>query len=520
MSKWLKRIGLTLLILLGLIILAGFILKSRMDAEPLEARAIENPVAFDATVTLDQDFTPNSIDYSVPVQPGLAGLDRALMHSDTYQSDTHSGRGVLSETVSVAIRRAGGSAPRQCATFTFLSGGEVLALCGGLTSFRLTLIDPETLELLAYHDLPMRPSAFEATVKRDPNIIFGDTSGGAYFYLDDQDRAVVADARQFINWVRPEKTDRGWDMIVDRRIDMRAYVPNDCYHYDNLRPKGECDALTTVMPVGDGQHVWWATRNGRFGVLNMETEAVTQAALGEEIQNSFAVDGPEAFIVSDHAMYRHQFVGGEIREVWRLPYDRGTGRKVGSINQGSGTSPTLMGNRWVTFTDNADGRINLIIADRETGAQFCSVPLFADGASATDNSMIATESFVIIENNSGYSNTYTQTDYGPVVGGVTRVDVTDEGCETAWESDLKVPSVVPKLSLATGVAYFYSFEPASDGERVWSLVGLDARTGAEVIRVPVGTGKGHNNNWASIAIAPNGDLWVGLRRGLARLREE
>lgn len=114
-----------------------------------------------------------------------------------------------------------------------------------------------------------------------------------------------------------------------------------------------------------------------------------------------------------------------------------------------------------------------------------------------------------------------QKDYGDVTGGVVRVDVREDesGCEIVWESDLKVPSVVPKLSLGNGLAYFYSFEGLDNGDRLWSLVGLDFETGEEMVRIPTGTGIAFNNNWASIAIAPNGDIYVGTRQGVLQIRD-
>ena len=50
---------------------------------------------------------------------------------------------------------------------------------------------------------------------------------------------------------------------------------------------------------------------------------------------------------------------------WRAPYDRGTARKVGQINQGSGTTPTFLGRNFVAITDNADARMHVLVYRRE-----------------------------------------------------------------------------------------------------------------------------------------------------------
>ena len=180
--------------------------------------------------------------------------------------------------------------------------------------------------------------------------------------------------------------------------------------------------------------------------------------------------------------------------------------------------------KWLTFADNADGRINIIVLRRADGVAICSVPIFKEGASATDNSMIGWGRSIILENNAGFKSAHEQTDWDAVAGGVVRVDVREDesGCDTVWTSQLKVPSVVPKLSAASGIAYFYTFDPAPDPDgrpdQNWSIVGLDFRTGRQIIKIPTGRGKAFDNNWASMSIAPNGDFYAGMLGGLVQVR--
>ena len=461
-----------------------------------------------------------------PQHPHLASAGTSTMHAGGYNSDTHLAATHFQNPPEIQTRRVGGKLARQCATFTFTSEGYPLILCGGFTSFKLKLINPDNLHELANYDLPMRPSSFQALVKRDLTIIFSDTSGGAYFYLDNKDRVIIADSKQFISRLRLEKTSEGkWSFVVDKKWDMRSHVPHDCLHYNNLFPSGECDALTTVMPDKDGL-MWWVTRFGRIGTLNPETDEVyTSQLAGEEIQNSFAVAEDGVFIVSDHAMYGLEAVNGKPEIMWREPYDRGTSRKSGSINQGSGTTPTLLGNHYVTFTDNQDNQINIIVLRREKNTngqsrEVCKVPVFSKGASATDNSMIGYGNSIILENNHGYANAATQTTWDTITGGVVRVDVREDesGCDVVWTSDLKVPSVVPKLSLGSGIAYFYSFDLTQAGTPLWALVGLNFQTGEEVVRIPTGTGTAYNNNWSSIGIDQDGLVYVGTREGFLQIK--
>ena len=519
-----------------LLIAAFFMLKRAINHEVRAVTPLPMSIELGAeidnevlAVTLDPDFVPKTLPPTgEPQHPLMAINDSSVMHAGGWESDTHPAAAIFSKDVKVTSRRAGGKAARQCATFSFIKAGHPLILCGGLTSFRLQLLDKDTLELLAFYDLPMRPSTFEAFVKRDMDIIFQDTSGGAYFYLDEQDRAVLADSQQRIRRIAAVKTNEAWELKLVDSWDMNAHVPNDCFHYNNLIAKGECDALTTVMPDYNGL-IWWVTRHGRIGSLNPATgEVIATDFGGEQVQNSFALDKSGAYIVTDHAMYRMTLENGLPTQQWRIEYDRGTRRKIGSINQGSGTSPTILGGgKYVTWTDNADDKIAVIIAHmgevpQGRTRQICRIPIFKSGASATDNSMIGYGRSVIVENNHGYTNSMIQKDYRAVSGGVVRVDVREDesGCDIIWESDLKVPSVVPKMSLGNGIAYFYSFDFIENDERLWALVGLDYETGKEVIRVPTGTGVAYNNNWASIAIAPNGETYVGTRQGLLKITEK
>ncbi len=90
---------------------------------------------------------------------------------------------------------------------------------------------------------------------------------------------------------------------------------------------------------------------------------------------------------------------------WAAAYDRGTRQKPGQLSQGSGTTPTLIGKDLVAITDNAEPRMNVLFYKRDGNARnrlLCKAPVFAAGASATENSLVAAGHSVIVENNYGY----------------------------------------------------------------------------------------------------------------------
>lgn len=518
MRKLLLQIG---TVALFAIAIAAF--WTNVNREISEARPIAG--AASSRIVRDGAFVPSAVEGRLNINPFLAANSNGTMHGDGGQSDTHLAAGPFEGKLEVRSRRSGNGLPRQCATFVYRSDGKPVVMCGGLSGFRMVLLDPDTLNALAYFDLPVRPSSFEAFVKRDMGIMMNDSSGGAYMFLDNRDRLVFANSQWVVQRLVVEERHGKWSFQVEREWDLKRYVPHDCFNWNNWWPNSECDKITTVMPDHQGRY-WWTTRNGRLGTLNPETGTVKVHKLdGEEIQNALAMDARSVYVLSDHAQYAFAADrSGKPVQLWRTTYDRGSARKIGSINQGSGTTPTLLGEKWITFADNSDPRVNIVVLRRSDGSRICAVPVFRDWASATDNSMIGWGRSIILENNAGFKSAHLQKDWNAIAGGVVRVDVraNETGCDTVWESPLKSPSVVAKMSAASGIAYFYSFDLVKDADgkqtQDWSIVGLDFRSGTQVIKIPTGRGKPFDNNWASMSIAPNGDLYVGMTGGLVQVR--
>lgn len=495
-------------------------------SEPKEATAIQT-VANDAAVFIGETATAEPLTMNVKPHPFMAKQGINSMHGDSYSSDVSAGLGPLGLLPQVQSRKGTKAPGGQCATLTFNSDGRLVGLCAAITGFQIHLMDAEKLDLLAYYKLPIRSSSYEALLHWDKSKIMEDTSG-AYFYLDHKDRIVMADSSQTVQRIAHKKNaDGSWQFYQQGAWDLSDKVPFDCLIPSNLFPKGECDPITAVMPDYNGL-LWWVTRHGRLGTLNMDNGAFqTMQLAGEEIQNGFSVAEDGVYIVSDHAMYRfYADKDGKPRIGWKELYDRGTSRKVGTINQGSGTTPTLMGDDYVTITDNADGRMNLIVYKRQQEVigerKICQLPLFKEGQSVTDNSMTAFNRSIILENNAGYTHAMGHTDWDAVAGGIMRVDIREDesACDVVWYSDEVSPSTVPKLSLAAGLAYFYSFVPLAEGENAWYLTALDFETGKTQFKIKTGVGKNFDNNWAPITLGPDGTAYIGTLKGIVSIRDQ
>src|SRR6476620_11174918 len=127
-----------------------------------------------------------------------------------------------------------------------------------------------------------------------------------------------------------------------------------------------------------------------MGIADTATGAVHARPLVEPIGNSFAAGDDGVYVVTDGAMYKLA-VGpvGAPQLVWRSGYDNDGTKKSGQTENGSGTTPTLTTSGYVAITDNADP-VKVVLYRRSDGARVCSEPVFDQGASSTDQSLIAT----------------------------------------------------------------------------------------------------------------------------------
>jgi hypothetical protein len=412
-----------------------------------------------------------------------------------------------------------------CAGLAVTREKLLLLQCGGVSNFTLRLVDPVTLRDLATYNLPPRPSTTEGVTHASLDRIYSDSSG-AYFYLDNEDRVVVADAAQHIQRVaHVQAADGTWSFRQTDDWDLTAYLPHDCASWTNPMPAGSCDPVTGVLPDWNGL-LWWVTRYGAVGTINPTTGAVRMVRLqGEEIENSHAVAEDGVSVVSDHALYQFDAsADGTPHVIWSETYDRGSGRKSGQINQGSGTTPTFLGHDYVAITDNADPQMHVLVYKRAATVDgprlLCSVPVFEPGTSSSENSLVGWDGGLIVENNYGYHDPVAHAaGQDNVIGGVERIDVSDAGCTVAWSSPVRSPSVVPKLSRVNGVVYLYTMGDGPVGAQQWHLTGLDFATGKQRISVPTGAGPAYDNAWAPITLGPDGTAYVSCFGGLIAVHD-
>ncbi|MCP4628070.1 MAG: hypothetical protein GY850_31805 [bacterium] len=517
-----KRFIICIAVLLLLSLLIWF--NKGGNPEPIPSAKITAPLLI-GSPAVAKPVTPNNRPHPYMAPGGISTI-----HAGGDNSDVHLTSGPLARNPKVISRQGTKFPGGMHSSFIFTRDELMIVFSGSFGGFKLLLLDPETLEMLASLKLPGRPSTLAAIVTADMDKIMADTSGGAYFYLDHEDYVVLADSRQVVQRIGHRKTDKSkWEFYIAESWDLSEYIPQDCLSPFNWFPDGECDPITTVTPDYNGL-IWWVTRLGRIGTLNTKDGSVKMIHLpGEEIQNSFSVTQDGVYIVSDHKMYCLEAAKDGTPEIlWKEVYDRGTVRKPGLINQGAGATPTLIADDYVAITDNADGRVNLVVYRRAVDLKgkerlACKVPLFKEGASAAESSIITWGRSMIILNTFGYLNVFQQKDWDMIPGGMVRIDIKEDEqgcqCETIWTSQERAPSILPKLSAGNGLVYYYNYEPQENGKNAYYLMALDAQTGETVFKILTGGGSRYDGNWGTLSIGPNGTAYVSTVKGMVAVRD-
>jgi hypothetical protein len=440
----------------------------------------------------------------VPHNRFMAANGVSEIHDDAWQTDAYTWAGPLGRdpVVNSALLA------HDCGSITFDARGRIVSVCVGLSGPELYLLDPNTLATLSTFDLPPRQSL---PAGGSP---FQDFGAGGYFYLDAAGEVVTATTTRHILVIAETPDGTGFHQVRD---------------YDLSRVLTASEEITSALPDSHGLLWFVAKTDGVVGTLNPSSRAVHVVRVGHgsvgEIENSFATDQHGgAFIASDRRLYRFAAGrGGVPRVTWSVRYPNSGIAKPGQVDAGTGTTPTVMAGGYVNITDNADS-MDIVVyrtAVHPRGRRLvCKVPVFSRGASDTENSLMVAGRSMLVENNYGYTGPTVTENGGVTTPGFARVDVDRDGrgCHTVWTNTTDAaPTVVSKLSEATGLVYTYTKGSLSSDP--WYFTAIDFRTGRTVYRRLAGTGAGYNNNYAGIAIARNGEEYVGTLGGIVSMRD-
>ena len=447
---------------------------------------------------------------SIPQNPFMAGGSWSNYHNDTYMSDTYVTSGLLGRSPSVSSTFLGIEGNPAAITFfiTFDRQGLMVvssAIGNSATPterwIRLTLIDPDTLETLAMFDLPSAPVTNMFQIP-----------AGAYMYADNQDRIIAGTPERTIMVVSHTST-TPFTFAVERIYDLTGAIPED-------------DGIQALQPDFSGR-LWFTSKGGIVGTLNMNTANVlgTLRLPGEKIENGTAIEETGGvYLNTNRAMYRFDAdENGAPSMTWREPYDWG---HVKVLSEGSGSTPTLMGKDYVVIADNADPQVHVLVYRRAKEVQgprlVCAEPVFKPGRSCIENSVIATDRSIVVENNFGYRGFESVVDGATTKPGIARIDIDDDGngCHTVWTNyTVSTPIATPKLSLTNGLIYAYTKPKGPETTDAWYFTAIDFWTGETVYKVLTGTGSYFNAAQGVVTLSPDGKAYVGLMAGLVKIED-
>jgi hypothetical protein len=528
------RVRLRLVFLVATLCIAGSSVIARAETPPLPipSIAIPPPPSYAGAPAAAHKIPKIG---PIPRNPFMAANGRSLIHDDGWQTDTYRWGGPLGRSP----QRMSSLLNRDCGSITFDTQGRVVSICIGLSGPQLYMFDPSNLATLATFSLPGRQDV--------PSNIFQDFTGGGYFYLDNHDRVVTATTTKHI-YVIAESGMTPASRNEGRPDAERATSPSGSpgftlvRDYDLSGVLSSSEKITSALPDSHGL-LWVVTKlDGVVVTLNLKTGRINARRLGNgtngEIENSFATDQRGGvYIATNRKLYRFKAGrGGRPKIVWQVRYPNSFESKRGQVDDGTGTTPTVMPGGYVNITDNADP-MHLVVYRTAAKATrlvrrhrrlrrvrakrlVCKVPIFSRGSSADENSVIAVGRSMIAENNYGYTGP-TDTENGKrTATGFVRVDINrnGRGCHVVWKNTTEdAPTVVSKLSIANGLIYTYTKDPGSSDPWYWTAI--DFPTGRAVFKVLAGTGIGYNNNYSGIAISPSGTAYLGALGGIIALRD-
>jgi hypothetical protein len=487
-------------------LMAALLVPAAASALPIVSQPVPPPTlpAFQGSASPGLQLPAGQTTFA-PENPFMAANPNSNIHNDPWMTDAYPARpGPLGRSL---VAGSSAASPAICGSLAFDTRGRIVSVCpSAVAAPQVRLIDPDTLATLATYNLPNAP---------DPpgTKTYQNFSGGGYFFLDRHDQL----------WV-PTKTDHL--QVIGESPDGSSFVLRHDYDLTSVLDTAN-ERITSALPDFNGL-IWFVSKqNGKVGTVNQTTGAIHVLRTGEEIENSFAVARSGVYIVSDKRMYRFKAKrNGAPKIVWRHGYPNSGIVKPSQVDAGSGTTPTIMRGGYVAITDNADPMDVVVYRNvkRLHGKRriVCKVPVFNKGASATENSLIGSGNSLLVENNYGY-----QDPFGPNSGAVTepgfaRVDINPggRGCSKVWtNNDVRAPTVVPKLSAKTGLIYTYTRPPDPLGAQGYYWTAVDFRSGQTVWSRFAGAGLLFNNNYAGLALGPNGTAYLGVIGGMISLRD-
>ncbi|KAK7408270.1 hypothetical protein QQX98_009583 [Neonectria punicea] len=409
-------------------------------------------------------------------------------------------------------------------------------VCGDAVSahFCIAALDPDTLDTLATW-APENQTLYTPYATATNRTIVLPTLQGHIFEVERLDSAKGTTLRQI----------RDIDLSDALPI---GHSPSSSYYDEDGNIWFSAVRLASTGSIEDSSFLGYVTPDGTIHTTRIDNQRIeiSMAVNGKTI---YINTGPLASNVANDTGNMMAFqtnANGDIKSTWVEKYSAGSASKPGGFARGSGSTPSLVGDKFVAMTDNADVQVNLVVYRQvedyeknvpKAGSSFvCKVPVFQPNASANENAMVGyfdgTTYSVVINNNFNAPEMQSLGDMADINGDfnnmaplacrITRVDISEDGdCKVRWTLPVRSTSVL-SLSTANGLVYSYTQdeELAADGEYVWYFTAIDFRTGELAWRVRAGAGGNYNNNVAPTQMSPNGGIYQVVLGGVTWLRDD
>lgn len=489
--------------------------------------------------------------------PGLGHSAPSTMHDDARATDTSPFGGPLGAKGSTRTwleRRR--SISGLCPAFVF-HGKYTFTVSFSLRDNRLIALD-EKMKVVAQTEVPRRSIDWSRLLADGVNAeaitrrLFRDTSGGAYFFVEDDGRIVIPTAENTMWRVRLKdgkfKKEKPFDFYPanggphdGRKLPTPAYGAQVCADHNVCVGVQIPHRVIAALPTFENEDSYWfATNLGLIGVVKAPPDPSAtyfdlnskadnpwaRHAQDEQIQNSFAVGNKGCFVVSDRALYRLTYEGGRIHLKWRHEVARTpTGEpKPGHVGVGSGTTPTLIRDKYVAITDAAD-KMRLILCSQDAGAHGkpkhvqSVVTLDGSSQSACENSLITFDNYLILGNTWGYVTPFERKKRDSGVLGIEGYEIVGGGkLKKRWDSKINVMSAPPKIGRANATMYAYTTN--KDGD--WTMLGIDPWSGDVIYRGVVfnDDDRDNDNAWGTMSIGPKNQLYIAQWSGMLRIQDK
>lgn len=457
---------------------------------------------------------------NVPEHPHLS--PQPGIHLDAYNSSVSDAPAPFGNEVKVdhhRLRRRLGM--NMCLNFMTDKEGGLYGFCGQPRAgflkgvdFHLAKFNPETMKKEAKYSF--FKIGLKQLIKNDLPLNLG------YFMMDNEGRSIVTDKKNQVKFLKFSEADNKF--VVDKHIDLAPHVPKGV-QVAQVIP--DHDGNYWFMSLGDKNDKGQMKRPAMIGVVDIDGQVQTRTLSGELIENGLAVDESGLYAVSDFATYKFALEQGEIKQIFREPYERATVKKPGTISMfGSGSTPTLMGDDLIALTDNADEQVNLLVYKRQDEVEgerlVCKMPLFEKGKSANENSVIGYNNSIIAQN--WYNAPSFMGDMGNMEPGLSRIDVREDrsGCDMVWENKEVATTSTIKLSTQTGLMYAPLQRPGAGKLRraKFDMAFIDFTSGNVVSKVKIGQGFQSRLMMAPVNFGAKGTLIQPVYSGFVTIKDK